>query len=125
MPLNRSDLPADVMTLLAQGTVIPAHPLALDSQRQFDRRRQRSLTRYYVDAGVGGLAVGGQPAGGVHLPRIGQDVLVDPIGGDMDLPVCTGRVHNQSNLPPWSLPEQSALSGFRSRELTEEGARSA
>ncbi len=58
MPLNRSDLPADVLALLAQGTVIPAHPLALDSQRQFDRRRQRALTRYYVDAGAGGLAVG-------------------------------------------------------------------
>ena len=58
MPLNRSDLPADVMALLAQGTVIPAHPLALDAQRQFDRRRQRALTRYYVDAGAGGLAVG-------------------------------------------------------------------
>ncbi|MEB0055490.1 dihydrodipicolinate synthase family protein [Variovorax sp. LG9.2] len=58
MPLNRSDLPADVLALLAQGTVIPAHPLALDAQRQFDRRRQRGLTRYYVDAGAGGLAVG-------------------------------------------------------------------
>lgn len=58
MPLNRSDLPADVLALLAQGTVIPAHPLALDARRQFDRRRQRALTRYYVDAGAGGLAVG-------------------------------------------------------------------
>lgn len=58
MPLNRSDLPQDVLALLAQGAVIPAHPLALDSQRKFDRRRQRALTRYYVDAGAGGLAVG-------------------------------------------------------------------
>ena len=58
MPLNRSDLPADVLSLLAQGAVIPAHPLALDAQRQFDRLRQRALTRYYVDAGAGGLAVG-------------------------------------------------------------------
>jgi hypothetical protein len=58
MPLNRSDLPADVLSLLAQGVVIPAHPLALNAQRQFDRRRQRALTRYYVDAGAGGLAVG-------------------------------------------------------------------
>ncbi|MGB3067536.1 MAG: dihydrodipicolinate synthase family protein [Ottowia sp.] len=58
MPLNRSDLPQDVLSLLAQGTVIPAHPLALDANRQFDRRRQRALTRYYVDAGAGGLAVG-------------------------------------------------------------------
>lgn len=58
MPLNRSDLPSDVLDLLARGTVIPAHPLALDARRQFDRRRQRALTRYYVDAGAGGLAVG-------------------------------------------------------------------
>lgn len=58
MPLNRSDIPSTVLDLLAQGTVIPAHPLALDANRRFDRRRQRALTRYYVDAGVGGLAVG-------------------------------------------------------------------
>ncbi|HWI84062.1 dihydrodipicolinate synthase family protein [Ramlibacter sp.] len=58
MPLNRSDLPENVLSLLAQGAVIPAHPLALDAARQFDPRRQRALTRYYVDAGAGGLAVG-------------------------------------------------------------------
>ncbi len=58
MPLNRSDLPAEVVSLLGRGAVIPAHPLALNAQRQFDRRRQRALTRYYVDAGAGGLAVG-------------------------------------------------------------------
>jgi dihydrodipicolinate synthase/N-acetylneuraminate lyase len=43
---------------LAAGTVIPAHPLALDSRRKLDERRQRALTRYYLDAGAGGLAVG-------------------------------------------------------------------
>ena len=58
MSLHRSDLPQDVLSLLAQGAVIPAHPLALNAQREFDRRRQRALTRYYVDAGAGGLAVG-------------------------------------------------------------------
>jgi len=58
MPLQRSDIPAPVLSLLAQGAVIPAHPLALDARRQLDRRRQRALTRYYVDAGAGGLAVG-------------------------------------------------------------------
>lgn len=58
MPLNRNDLPQDILALLAQGTVIPAHPLALDAQRQLDDVRQRALTRYYVDAGAGGLAVG-------------------------------------------------------------------
>ncbi|WP_288404768.1 type VI secretion system Vgr family protein, partial [uncultured Pseudomonas sp.] len=67
----------------------------------------------------------GNQLGGVHLPRIGQEVVVDFIAGDPDLPICTGRVHNQLNLPPWALPQQSALSGFRSRELTEGGGNSA
>ena len=49
---------ADPMALLKAGTVIPAHPLALDAGRKLDRRRQRTLTRYYLDAGAGGLAVG-------------------------------------------------------------------
>lgn len=44
--------------LLARGTVIPAHLLALTSKRTLDVQRQRALTRYYLDAGVGGLAVG-------------------------------------------------------------------
>src|SRR5690606_22429652 len=44
--------------LLKAGTVIPAHPLALDASRQLDERRQRALTRYYLAAGAGGVAVG-------------------------------------------------------------------
>jgi dihydrodipicolinate synthase/N-acetylneuraminate lyase len=43
---------------LARGCVIPAHPLALTSGRKLDERRQRALTRYYLDAGAGGIAVG-------------------------------------------------------------------
>ena len=43
---------------LRAGMVIPAHPLALDANRKFDERRQRALTRYYVAAGAGGVAVG-------------------------------------------------------------------
>jgi len=56
--LHWSDWPPEVTALLRAGTVIPAHPLALDAQRQLDPRRQRALTRYYLDAGAGGLAVG-------------------------------------------------------------------
>jgi hypothetical protein len=51
-------LPAPIATLLRAGVVIPAHPLALTADRTFDPRRQRALTRYYIDAGAGGLAVG-------------------------------------------------------------------
>ncbi|MDQ3996945.1 MAG: dihydrodipicolinate synthase family protein [Gemmatimonadota bacterium] len=43
---------------LLRGQVIPAHPLALTAQRRLDERRQRALTRYYVAAGAGGIAVG-------------------------------------------------------------------
>lgn len=43
---------------LHEGAVIPAHPLALTENRQLDEEGQRALTRYYMDAGVGGLAVG-------------------------------------------------------------------
>jgi len=44
--------------LLNDGCVIPAHPLALTAARTLDERRQRALTRYYMDAGAGGVAVG-------------------------------------------------------------------
>jgi len=43
---------------LRRGVVIPAHPLALDANRKLDERRQRALTRYYLAAGAGGIAVG-------------------------------------------------------------------
>jgi len=43
---------------LREGVVIPAHPLALTAARKLDERRQRGLTRYYLDAGAGGIAVG-------------------------------------------------------------------
>jgi hypothetical protein len=58
MGLHRTDLPREVLAILSEGAVIPAHPLALDTARRFDRRHQRALSRYYIDAGAGGLAVG-------------------------------------------------------------------
>src|SRR5258707_10574224 len=58
MGLHRDQLPGAVREILLEGAVIPAHPLALDGNRQFDPRRQRALTRYYLDAGARGLAVG-------------------------------------------------------------------
>src|SRR5690606_19213686 len=51
-------LDAAKAALLRDGTVIPAHPLALNVERRLDERRQRALTRYYVAAGAGGVAVG-------------------------------------------------------------------
>lgn len=58
MPLHRQDLPPRILAALRQGVVIPAHPLALGADRRLDERRQRALSRYYIDAGAGGLAVG-------------------------------------------------------------------
>ncbi len=58
--------------VLTRGTVIPAHPLALTSGRRLDERRQRALTRYYIAAGAGGLAVGVHTTQfAIREPRIG------------------------------------------------------
>src|SRR5437868_11338106 len=56
--MHHSEIKPEVRKLIADGTVIPAHPLALDANRTLDTRHQRALTRYYLDAGAGGLAVG-------------------------------------------------------------------
>ena len=56
--MHKSAIPQAVLQRFQQGCAIPAQPLALDAQRQFDPRHQKALTRYYIDAGVGGIAVG-------------------------------------------------------------------
>ncbi len=56
--MHHSEIKPEVRKLIADGTVIPAHPLALDADRKLDIRHQRALSRYYIDAGAGGLAVG-------------------------------------------------------------------
>jgi len=62
---------------LARGLAIPAHPLALDAEGRFDERRQRALTRYYIAAGAGGVAVGVHTTQfAIRDPRIG---LFEPV----------------------------------------------
>ncbi len=56
--MHHSQIKSEVRRLIAEGTVLPAHPLALDANRKLDTTHQRALTRYYIDAGAGGLAVG-------------------------------------------------------------------
>jgi hypothetical protein len=56
--MHHSQINADIRKLIAEGTVLPAYPLALTAERQLDKQHQRALTRYYIDAGAGGLAVG-------------------------------------------------------------------
>ena len=58
MGASEIDRLSDLRRALAGGLVIPAHPLALTEARRLDERRQVALTRYYCDAGAGGIAVG-------------------------------------------------------------------
>ncbi len=51
-------LKEDIRKIVREGTVIPAHPLALSRELQFDEERQRALTRYYIASGAGGVAIG-------------------------------------------------------------------
>ncbi len=72
-----SSLPIAVSASLRQGVVIPASPLALNSNRKLDERRQRALCRYYAAAGVGGLAVGVHTTQfAIRDPKIG---LFEPV----------------------------------------------
>lgn len=56
--MSAKTLDPALKSLLKSGTVIPAHPLALNQSGQFDEDRQRGLTRYYMASGSGGVAVG-------------------------------------------------------------------
>ncbi len=56
--MKKCDIADDILKVVKRGTVIPAQPLALDENRMFDKKHQAALTKYYIDAGVGGIAVG-------------------------------------------------------------------
>jgi hypothetical protein len=68
---------AKILQTIQRGIVIPAHPLALTSERHLDERRQRALSRYYIAAGAGGLAVGVHTTQfAIRQPKIG---LFEPV----------------------------------------------
>src|SRR5690349_11108151 len=68
---------AVVRQTLRKGLTIPAHPLALNAERKLDERRQVALTRYYCDAGAGGVAVGVHTTQfAIRDPKIG---LFEPV----------------------------------------------
>src|ERR1700684_2484651 len=74
MPLNTD---ASILKTIKRGITIPAHPLALTADRRLDERRQRALSRYYVAAGAGGLAVGVHTTQfAIREPKIG---LLEPV----------------------------------------------
>ena len=88
--------PAWVREQLGRGLAIPAHPLALTRARKFDERRQQALTRYYLAARVGGLAVGVHTTQfAIREPKHG---LLRPV---LELAVGTSReCSNQNGEPP-------------------------
>ena len=60
--------------------------------------------------------------GAIHIPRIGQEVIVDFLEGDPDSPIITGRVYNDDNMPPYDLPDgggdlNATQSGIKSSKL--------
>lgn len=57
----------------------------------------------------------GQGFGGVQIPRVGDEVVIDFINGDPDRPIITGRVYNEASMPPWALPAAATQMGFLSR----------
>ena len=90
-----------VRARLGAGLPIPACPLALNSQRRFDERRQRALLRYYLAAGAGGLAVGVHTTQfAIRDPKIGlfrpvlelaaEEILREACGGRQDDEPCPG-----------------------------------
>jgi dihydrodipicolinate synthase/N-acetylneuraminate lyase len=80
----------DIRTALRRGLVIPAHPLALTAERRLDERRQTALTRYYCDAGAGGVAVGVHTTQfAIREPKVG---LLEPV---LRLAMSAVRAHRE------------------------------
>ena len=57
----------------------------------------------------------GSSFGGIHIPRIGQEVLIEYINGNPDHPIIVSRVYNADNMPPWGLPANATQSGILTR----------
>lgn len=73
---------------------------------------ERSSTWIRVSSSWAGAELGASA-----IPRVGSEVIVQWLDGCPDRPIITGAVVNERNMPPWSVPSQRALTGFRSREL--------
>lgn len=65
----------------------------------------------------------GKGWGGIHIPRIGQEVIVDFMEGDPDQPIITGRVYNGDQMPPYDLPANASQSGIKSRSTKDANAK--
>ena len=108
--MNISHLSPSILEIIRRGTVVPATPLALNSQRRFDERRQRALMRYYIDAGVGGVAVG------MHFTQFeirtpGID-LFEPV-----LRVCSEEIDRYAKMAGRSVAKVAGISGLTATAL--------
>jgi len=63
----------------------------------------------------------GKRWGALFVPRVGQEVVVEFLGGDPDRPVVTAGLYNAGHRPPWELPAEAARSGLKSQSLGEQG----
>lgn len=61
----------------------------------------------------------GKSWGGIQVPRMGQEVIVEFLEGDPDRPIITGRVYNADSMPPYDLPANQTQSGMKSRSSKE------
>ena len=113
-------LDSKIRKALEEGTVIPAHPLALNANRRLDERRQRALTRYYAAAGSGGLAIGVHTTQfAIREPRIG---LFEPVlrlaaeemdRADRHRPTSLIRIGGICGEKPQAIREATLLSDLR------------
>ncbi len=107
-------LQTEINAILKKGVVIPAHPLALTAQRTLDERRQRALTSYYIDAGVGGLAVGVHTTQfAIHDPKIG---LYEPV-----LALAMETMTHRENMRGKSLVKIAGVIGETAQAVREAG----
>ena len=59
--------------------------------------------------------------GAIHIPRVGEEVIVDFLEGDPDRPIVTGRVYNGERMPPYPLPAEKTKSTWKSQTVGEAG----
>jgi hypothetical protein len=107
--LDYPGLAAPQRETLTKGCVIPAHPLALDCGGEFDEKRQRALTRYFIASGAGGVAVG------VHTTEF---ALHDPAVGMFE-PVLTIAIEEMRRTNPQGFVKVAGLCGPTSQAVRE------
>lgn len=108
-----------VRTRLGEGLAIPACPLALNAQRRFDERRQRALIRYYLAAGVGGLAVGVHTTQfAIRDPKVGLFRPVLELAAEELSRFCPEPTGTKSSSSPFSSSSSISQGDSRTRTRT-------